>query len=65
MVGSSKEERTTTSRVIIAIVIALGLLGVVAVTITIITIQQAEAGCEKGRAAGTAINASRGKCLGR
>jgi hypothetical protein len=59
MVGSSKEERTTTSRVIIAIVIALGLLGVVAVTI--VTIQIAEArGCS-----GTtpAANASKGRCF--
>ncbi len=52
----SQREKATTSRVVIAIVIALGLLGVVAVTITIMTIQQAEAGCERGNACSHAFN---------
>lgn len=67
MVSSSQEGRGTTSRVIIAIVIALGLMGVVA--FTIVTIQIAEArGCESsfphsgGGAVG--INASKGRCFG-
>ncbi len=60
----SRQEKTT-SRVIIAIVIALGLLGAVAVTITIMTIQQAEAGCERGNAGSHAINQSKGRCFDR
>jgi hypothetical protein len=45
MVASSKEGRTTTSKVIIATVIVLGLMGAVAVTVFII--QEAEArGCK-------------------
>jgi hypothetical protein len=60
----SRQEKTT-SRVVIAIVIALGLLGVVAVTITIMTIQQAEAGCERGNAGSHAINQSKGRCFDR
>jgi hypothetical protein len=58
---SQREKTTTTSRVIIAIVITLALLGVVA--ITIITIQVVEAGCERGGASGTAFNASKGRCF--
>jgi Flp pilus assembly protein CpaB len=55
---------TTTSIAIIAIVAALGLLGVVAVTILTIPQQEAEArGCTSGKAAGTAINASKGRCF--
>jgi hypothetical protein len=58
MVASSKEGRTTTSRVIIAIVIALGLMGAVAVTVFVI--QEAEArGCKTS----TAFNASKGRCF--
>jgi hypothetical protein len=60
----SRQEKTT-SRVVIAIVIALGLLGAVAVTITIMTIQQAEAGCERGNAGSHAINQSKGRCFDR
>jgi hypothetical protein len=64
MLGSSPEERTTTSRVIIAIIVALGLMGVVAITIFVI--QQAEArGCalNPGGGGGFGINKSQGKCL--
>jgi hypothetical protein len=61
---SSPEERATTSRVIIAIVIALGLMG--AVAITVFVIQQAEArGCESGFPnSARGINASKGRCFG-
>jgi hypothetical protein len=59
MVGSSQEEgQTTASRVIIAIVLALGLTG--AVVVTIFIIQEAEAaGCKTS----VAVNASKGRCL--
>jgi hypothetical protein len=49
--------------VIIAIVVALGLLGVVAITIVTIPLQEAEAGCERGRAVSQAFNASQGRCF--
>lgn len=66
MVSSSHEERTTTSRVIIAIVVALGLMGVV--TITIFVIQLAEArGCENSwphSGIGPGANASKLRCFG-
>jgi hypothetical protein len=64
---NDSQKTTTTSIAIIAIVAALALLGVVAITI-VVTIplqQEAEArGCERGAAAGTAINASKGRCFG-
>jgi hypothetical protein len=61
---SHKDEgRTNTSRMLIAIVIALGLMG--AVTITIFIVQIAEArGCENGKAASQAVNKSLGRCFG-
>jgi hypothetical protein len=54
-----------TTFVVIALVAALALVGVVAVTIVTIPLQQqAEArGCESG-GAGIAFNASRGRCFG-
>ncbi len=55
-----------TTFVVIAIVVALALLGAVAVTVLIIA-PQAEAGCEKGNT-GTVNNTvirSRGKCFDR
>jgi hypothetical protein len=55
---------TNTSMAIIAIVAALALLGVVAIAIVIIPLQQAEAGCERGGAPSTAVNASKGRCFG-
>ena len=59
MVGSSQGEgQTTASRVIIAIVLALGLMG--AVVVTIFIIQEAEA---RGCRTGIAVNASKGRCL--
>jgi hypothetical protein len=60
---SQKTRTTTTSIAVIAIVAALGLLGVVAVTIVTIPLQQAEAGCERGGAPSTAVNASKGRCF--
>jgi hypothetical protein len=53
-----------TSMAVIAIVAALGLLGVVVVMVAVtIPLQEAEAGCERGAAAGTAFNASQGRCF--
>ena len=49
--------------VIFALVAALGLVTVVAVNV-MLTAQEAEAGCEKGRP-GPAINASKGRCFDR
>jgi hypothetical protein len=52
---------TTMSYAVIAIVLALGLLGVVAITIVSIPLQQAEArGCP---ITSTGINASLGRCF--
>ena len=70
MVGSSREEgSSTTSIAIIATVAALGLLGVVVVTVAVtIPQQQAEArGCAPNPNApaggGIAVNASKGRCF--
>jgi hypothetical protein len=54
---------TTSSIAIIAIVAALALLGVVVITIVTIPLQEAEAGCERGGAPSTAVNASKGRCF--
>ena len=48
---------------VIAIVAALALLGVVAITIVTIPLQEAEAGCERGAAVSQAFNASKGRCF--
>jgi hypothetical protein len=67
MVGSSREEEKTISIAVIAIVAALGLLGVVVVTVAL-TIQQQQveaAGCINPNAPGggsRAFNASQGRC---
>ena len=56
---------TTTSYTVLVIVAALALLGVVAITIVSIPLQQAEArGCERGAQNYTAISASNRRCLG-
>ena len=60
---SQKTKSSTTSIAIIAIVAALALLGVVVITIVTIPLQEAEAGCERGAASGTAFNASKGRCF--
>ena len=67
MVGSSREEgSSTTSIAIVAIVAALGLLGVVVVTVAVTIPQQQEAaGCINPNAPGggsRAFNASQGRC---
>jgi uncharacterized membrane protein YjgN (DUF898 family) len=53
-----------TTIVVIAIVAALALLGVVAVTLVIIA-PEAEAGCERGPAVNKALEGSKGKCFDR
>jgi hypothetical protein len=68
MVGSSREEGTsTTSIAIIAIVAALGLLGVVVVTVAVtIPLQQADAARPVGAGcpgASPAANASKTRCF--
>jgi hypothetical protein len=64
---NESQKARTTSIAVVAIVAVVALLGVVAITI-VVTIplqQEAEArGCERGAAAGTAINASKGRCFG-
>ncbi|MFL6474989.1 MAG: hypothetical protein ACJ71D_01245 [Nitrososphaera sp.] len=54
---------SNTTFVLIAIVAALAFFGVVAITIVSIPLQQAEAGCERGRAVSQAFNASQGRCF--
>jgi archaellin len=59
MVSSSQEGRTTAPMVMIALVVALGVMGAVVITIFVIQ-QEAEAvGCKTG----TAANASKGRCI--
>jgi hypothetical protein len=60
MAGSSaREARTSTSMVIIALVVALGVVG--AITVTIVIIQIAEArGCS---GTNPALNRSQGRCF--
>jgi hypothetical protein len=61
---NESQKKRTTSYVVIAIVAALGVLGVVVVVAVItIPVQEAEAGCEKGAAPSTAVNASQGRCF--
>jgi hypothetical protein len=52
-----------TTFVVIAIVAALALFGVVAITIVSIPLQEAEAGCEKSPLITQAFNASQGRCF--
>ena len=49
--------------VVIAAVAAMALLGVVAITIVSIPLQEAEAGCEKSQLITQAFNASQGRCF--
>jgi hypothetical protein len=53
-----------TTKVVIAIVATLALMGVLAVTLVIIA-PLAEAGCERGNAGSHAFNQSKGKCFDR
>jgi hypothetical protein len=67
MVGSSREEESSTiSIAIIAIVAALALLGIVIVlAVMTIPVQEAEAGCERGPAVNQSLLKSKGKCFDR
>jgi hypothetical protein len=53
---------TQRTLVILAVVMALGLVTVVAVD-AILSMQQTEAACEKGPAGSHAFNKSKGRCL--
>jgi hypothetical protein len=53
-----------TMTIVIAILVALALLGAVAVTVIVIT-PLAEAACERGNAGSHAFNQSKGRCLDR
>ncbi len=53
-----------TTIVVIAIISALALFGVVAVTVIVIA-PQAEAGCERGAAVNKSFEKSHGKCFDR
>jgi hypothetical protein len=55
---------TQRTLVIFALVAALGLVTVVAVDL-VLTMQEAEAGCEKGGAGSHAFNQSKGRCFDR
>jgi hypothetical protein len=60
-----KDSQKTTIA-IIAIVAALALLGVVVVMVAvIIPLQEAEAGCERGKAVNQSLAKSNGKCFDR
>jgi hypothetical protein len=55
-----------TTIAIIAIVSALALLGVVVVMVAVnIPVQEAEAGCERGKAVNQSLAKSNGKCFDR
>ena len=59
----SREERNV-SIAIIVIVAALGVLGVVVITVAVtIPLQEAEAGCERGLAVNRSFERSSGKCF--
>jgi hypothetical protein len=61
---SMKNNNNQVSFGIIAIVLALALLGVVMVLVANnLAIQEAEAGCERGRGVSQAFNASQGRCF--
>jgi hypothetical protein len=61
----SKEEKTATVA-IIAIVAALAILGLVMVLVANnLALQEAEAGCERGRAVNVSLQNSNGKCFDR
>jgi hypothetical protein len=65
--GKCVSEMTTTiAMAIIAIVAALGVLGVVIVlAVMTIPVQEAEAGCERGKAVNKSLEKSHGKCFDR
>ena len=63
--NGSQKTRTATSYAVIAIVAALGVLGVVVVlaVMTIPAAQEAEAGCERGKAVNQSLAKSNGRCF--
>ena len=54
-----------TTLAIIAIVAALGLIGVLTITVVVTIPQEAEAACERGKAGSHAFNQSKGRCFDR
>jgi hypothetical protein len=63
---SQNTKSRTISIAIIAIVAALGVLGVVIVlAVVTLPVQEAEAGCERGKAGSHAFNQSKGRCFDR
>jgi hypothetical protein len=62
ILASTKQENITLSTRRTFVIVALALLGAVAVTVLIIA-PLAEAGCEKGKALSIAFNASKGRCF--
>jgi hypothetical protein len=60
----SLEDERKVSIVIIALVAALGVLGVVIVlAVLTIPVQEAEAGCERGKAVNQSLAKSNGRCF--
>jgi hypothetical protein len=60
------EMNNNTTLVVIAIVAALALLGVVMVLVANnLAIQEAEAGCERGKAVNQSLQKSNGRCFDR
>jgi hypothetical protein len=49
---------------LVAVVLALALVGLVAVQAMMVPQQAEAAGCENGQAASLAVNASKGRCFG-
>jgi hypothetical protein len=63
---SSRSINNTTSIAIIALVAALSLLGLVMVLVANnLSLQEAEAGCERGKAVNQSLAKSNGKCFDR
>jgi hypothetical protein len=63
---SQNTKSRTISIAIIAIVAALGVLGVVIVlAVVTLPVQEAEAGCERGKAVNQSLAKSNGKCFDR
>jgi hypothetical protein len=59
-------ENINISTMILALVAALGVLGLVMVLVANnLALQEVEAGCERGAAGSHAFNQSKGKCLGK
>jgi hypothetical protein len=64
--NNHSQKTTTTSIIIIAIVAALGVLGVVIVlAVVTLPVQEAEAGCERGKAVNKSLEKSSFRCFDR